>query len=122
MRFKYGDTLSVSQFNEIIDKIIGVLDLLKRVNVADYLYLTSLQIQLKSMKASKTQDLLDSNRINALIRVANFIAEYNELPDYIDKYIVPGDTLDPEVFNSILDILDKVKQKWEGRIISNGEQ
>ncbi len=56
---------------------------------------------------------MKSENTNKIISIANIISEYEGIEIRITKRFVPGDVLDPNVFNDVIKIVNGVVRKWQ---------
>jgi len=110
--FSYGDKFTPVDYNMIIDEIINAIHIIMDHNKSDYLFFSSLVDELKTCYARNYFDIMKSENINEIISIVNIISEYEEIGIRITKRFVPGDVLDPNVFNDIIKIVNGVVKKW----------
>ncbi len=111
--YTYGDKFTAADYNQIINELILTLRLMAENHKTDALYFRTLIDELKTCYAKDYFDILKSENINKIIAIANVIAEYEKLGTRIDKKFAPGDVLDPNVFNKIISIINKVQAKCQ---------
>ena len=111
--YNYGDKFTAVDYNRIIDELILTLRLMSENHKTDALYFSTLIDELKTCYAKNYFDILKSENTNKIIAVANVIAEYEKLGIRIDRKFAPGDMLDPNVFNKIIEIINKVQAKCQ---------
>ncbi len=111
--YNYGDKFTSMDYNRIIDELILTLRLMSEIHKIDALYFSTLIDELKTCYAKNYFDVLKSENTNKIIAIANVIAEYEKLGIRIDKEFAPGDVLDPNVFNKIISIINKVQVKCQ---------
>jgi len=114
--YTYGDKFASVDYNRIIDELILTLKLMSENHKTDSLYFSTLIDELKTCYARNYFDILRSENTNKIIAIANVIASYEKLGIRIDKKFAPGDTLDPNVFNKIIEIVNKVQAKCQKSI------
>ena len=111
--YTYGDKFTSADYNRIINELIFTLRLMSENHKTDSLYFSTLIDELKTCYARNYFDILKSENTNKIIAVANVIAEYEKLGIRIDRKFAPGDVLDPNVFNRIIEIVNKVQAKCQ---------
>jgi len=111
--FNYGDKFTPIDYNMIIDEMINAIYIIVDHHKSDYLFFSSLIDELKTCYARNYFDVMKSENTNKIISIANIISEYEEIGIRITKRFVPGDTLDPNVFNDIIKIVNGVIRKWQ---------
>jgi hypothetical protein len=114
--YTYGDKFTAVDYNRIIDELILTLKLIAENHKTDALYFSTLIDELKTCYAKNYFDILKSENTNKIIAIANVIAEYEKLGTRIDRKLAPGDVLDPNVFNKIISIINKVQAKCQKSI------
>jgi len=115
-RYKYGDKFTSVDYNRIIDELILTLRMMAENHKTDALYFSTLIDEIKTCYAKNYFDILKSENTNKVISIANVITEYEKLGIRIDKKFAPGDVLDPNVFNKIISIINKVQAKCKKSI------
>ena len=111
--YTYGDKFTAVDYNQIIDELILTLRLMSENHKTDALYFSTLIDELKTCYAKNYFDILKSENTNKIIAIANVIASYEKLSIRIDRKFAPGDVLDPNVFNKIISIINKVQAKCQ---------
>ena len=111
--FQYGDKFTPVDYNMIIDEMINAIYVIVDHHKTDYLFFSSLVDELKTCYARNYFDVMKSENTNKIISIANIISEYEGIGIRIVKRFVPGDTLDPNVFNDIIKIVNEVTKKWQ---------
>ena len=111
--YNYGDKFTSVDYNRIIDELILTLRIMSENHKTDAIYFSTLIDELKTCYAKNYFDVLKSENTNKIIAIANVIAEYEKLGIRIDRKFAPGDTLDPNVFNKIIEIINRVQAKWQ---------
>ena len=111
--FSYGDKFTPVDYNAIIDEMINTIYIIIDHHKSDYLFFSTLVDELKTCYARNYFDIMKSENTNKIISIANIISEYEDLGIRITKRFVPGDTLDPNVFNDIIKIVNGVMKKWQ---------
>jgi len=111
--FRYGDKFTSVDYNMIIDEMINAIHVIIDHHKSDYLFFSTLIDELKTCYAKKYFDIMKSENTNKIISIANIISEYEGLGIRITKRFVPGDTLDPNVFNDVIKIVNEVEMKWQ---------
>ena len=111
--FQYGDKFTPVDYNMIIDEMINAIYIIIDHHKTDYLFFSSLIDELKTCYARNYFDVMKSENTNKIISIANIISEYENLGIRITKRFVPGDVLDPNIFNQIIEIVNKVQIKWQ---------
>ena len=111
--FQYGDKFTPIDYNAIIDEMINTIYVIIDHHKTDYLFFSSLVDELKTCYARNYFDVMKSENTNKIISIANIISEYEGVGIRITKRFVPGDVLDPNVFNDIIKIVNEVTKKWQ---------
>ena len=111
--YNYGDKFTSVDYNQIIDELILTLRLMSENHKTDALYFSTLIDELKTCYAKNYFDILKSENTNKIIAIANVVAEYEKLGIRIDRKFAPGDMLDPNVFNKIIGIINRVQVKCQ---------
>ena len=111
--FQYGDKFTPTDYNMIIDEMINAIYVIVDHHKSDYLFFSSLIDELKTCYARNYFDIMKSENTNKIISIANIMSEYEGLGIRITKRFVPGDVLDPNVFNDITKIVNGVIRKWQ---------
>ena len=114
--YNYGDKFTSADYNEIINELILTLRIISENHKTDALYFSTLIDELKTCYARNYFDILKSENTNKIIAIANVIASYEKLGIRIDRKFAPGDVLDPNVFNKIIEIVNKVQAKCQKSI------
>ena len=111
--YSYGDKFTSTDYNKIIDELINTIFVIIDHHKTDYLFFSSLIDELKTFYARNYFDVMKSENTNKIISIANTISEYEGIGIRITKRFVPGDVLDPNVFNDIIKIVHEVQVKWQ---------
>ena len=111
--YQYGDKFTSVDYNMVIDEMMNAIHIIVDHHKSDYLFFSSLVDELKTCYARHYFDIMKSENTNKIISIANIISEYEDIGIRITKRFVPGDTLDPNVFNDIIKIVNEVIKKWQ---------
>ena len=111
--FQYGDKFTPIDYNMIIDEMINAIYIIVDHHKSDYLFFSALVDELKTCYARNYFDVMKSENTNKIISIANIISEYEDIGIRITKRFVPGDILDPNIFNQIIEIVNEVQAKWQ---------
>lgn len=111
--YNYNDMFSVEDFNEIIYELKKAIELIINKDRNNYLYFKTLYDEIDSVKVRSCFDIMNSDNINKVIEITNILSEYSEIGERVEKKVVPGDVLDPNVINTIISIINKVQEKWQ---------